>query len=83
MTCVNMQFAGAAASEKLDLFSIGATALYQAYPEDIEDPLHIVIGLVNGIGAGLSAEEKRFVMDEVPGAFYSCSQLLSAMARTD
>lgn len=76
-------FAGAAAAERLDLLSIGATSLYQAYPEEMGDPLHVFMGLVNGIGARLSAQQKGFVLAELPSAFYSSSQLLSALARTD
>lgn len=63
--------------------SIGATHLYQTYPEDMDDPLHAFMGLINGIGAGLSPQEKDFVLDELPSAFYNSSQLLTPLARTD
>ena len=76
-------FLGAAAAERLDLFSIGATNLYQAYPDEMGDPLHIFMGLINGVGESLSAEEKGFVLKELPGAFFAVSQLLSALARDD
>lgn len=76
-------FEGAAAAERLDLLSIGATNMYQSYPEDMGDPLHMFMGLVNGIGAKLSAQERGIVFEELPGAFYRSSQLLTALARTD
>ena len=74
---------GAAAAERLDLLSIGATNMYQSYPEDMGDPLHMFMGLVNGIGAKLSAQERSIIFEELPGAFYRSSQLLTALARTD
>jgi hypothetical protein len=57
--------------------------MYQAYPDEMGDPLHVFMGLVNGIGAKLSAQEKSIIFEELPGAFYRSSQLLSALARTD
>ena len=41
---------GAAATEKLDLFPIGATQYYEGYPEGMEDPLKYFIALINQVG---------------------------------
>lgn len=40
---------GAAATEKLDLFEIGATRFYEAYPESVEDPLQYFIAVINQV----------------------------------
>lgn len=73
---------GAAATEKLDLFQIGATRFYEGYPESMEDPLQYFIAVINQIGQSLSSNNMQLMFAELPGAFLRTSQMLTALAKS-
>ena len=48
--------AGAAAADRLDLFPIFATSMYDGYPDGLEDPLQHFIAIVNQVASPFSVQ---------------------------
>jgi hypothetical protein len=83
---------GAAATEKLNLFNMGALAAYEDFDDDDDDddddgkkrrqqPLEMFMEAVNEYGRGLDEEAKEGVVEEVRHCFGRVSLLLTALAR--
>lgn len=48
--------AGAAAADRLDLFPIAATSMYDGYPDGLEDPLQHFIATINQVASAISSQ---------------------------
>jgi hypothetical protein len=74
---------GAAATEKLGLFGIAATACYQRY-DDLPaglDPTRAFMTAVNAAGEAMDWRQRQQVMEELPRMFSKAGLVLTALAR--
>lgn len=72
---------GSLANSKLDLETIGALHFFTNYP--VKNPLQTFKQGLDDAGAGLSAEARQQLAEELPRAFKHASMLMACLAHTD